>query len=135
MDNGTHTADLLAVKLLLNSVISTEGARFMGIDIKNFYLNMPMDRSEYLRLKLDNFPNDVIEHYNLRELVDDKGFVITCVDKGMYGLPHAGIIAQRLLEKRLGNEGCHQSKTTCGFWKHESRPISFCLVVDDFGVK
>ena len=56
MDNGTPTADLLTVKLLLNSVISTEGARFMGIDIKNFYLNTPMDRSEYLRLKLDNFP-------------------------------------------------------------------------------
>ena len=52
-----------------------------------------MDRLEYLRLKLDNFPDEVIEHYNLRELVDDKGFVITCVDKGMYGLPHAGIIA------------------------------------------
>ena len=132
MDNGTPTADLLTVKLLLNSVISTEGARFMGIDIKNFYLNTPMDRSEYLRLKLDNFPNDVIEHYNLRKLVDDKGFVISRVDKGMYGLPHAGIIAQKLLEKRLGAEGYHQSTTTPGYWKHESRPISFCLVVDKF---
>ena len=135
MDNGTPTADLLTVKLLLNSVISTEGARFMGIDIKNFYLNTPMERSEYLRLKLDNFPDDVIKHYNLRELVDSRGYVIARVDKGMYGLPHAGIIAQRLLEKRLNDEGYFQSTTTPGFWKHESRPICFCLVVDDFGVK
>ena len=93
----------------------------MGIDIKNFYLNTPMERSEYLRLKLDNFPDDVIEHYNLREIVDDKGYVITRVDKGMYGLPHAGIIAQQLLEKRLGDEGYFQSKTTPGFWKHKTR--------------
>ena len=135
MDNGTPTADLLTVKLLLNSVISTEGARFMGIDIKNFYLNTPMDRPEYLRMKLDNFPDDVIDHYNLREKVDDRGFVVTRVERGMYGLPHAGIIAQRLLEKRLGDEGYRQSKTTPGFWTHDTRPICFTLVVDDFGVK
>ena len=47
-DCGTPTADILAVKLLLNSVISTRGARFMTIDIKNFYLNTPMDRPEFM---------------------------------------------------------------------------------------
>ena len=34
-DCGTPTADMLTVKLLLNSVISTKGAKFMSIDIKN----------------------------------------------------------------------------------------------------
>jgi hypothetical protein len=53
----------------------------------------------------------------------------------MYGLPQAGIIAQELLEERLKAAGYSQSKTTRGFWKHEWRPISFTLVVDDFGVK
>ena len=53
----------------------------------------------------------------------------------MYGLPHAGIIAQKLLEKRLNSHGYFQSKLTPGFWKHESRTICFSLVVDDFGVK
>ncbi len=33
---GTPTADLLTVKLLINSVISTPGARFFTMDIKNF---------------------------------------------------------------------------------------------------
>jgi hypothetical protein len=32
----TRTADLTTAKILWNSVISMEGARFMGIDIKNF---------------------------------------------------------------------------------------------------
>jgi hypothetical protein len=41
-DTGTPTADLLTVKLLINSVISTPGARFFTMDIKNFYLCTPM---------------------------------------------------------------------------------------------
>jgi hypothetical protein len=54
---------------------------------------------------------------------------------GMYGLPQAGIIAQQLLEERLGKDGYCQSKTTPGLWTHDTRPISFSLVVDDFGVQ
>ena len=56
MDCGTPTASLLTVKMLLNSVISTKGANFMTLDIKDFYLNTPMDRPEYMRMKLANFP-------------------------------------------------------------------------------
>ncbi len=52
----------------------------------------------------------------------------------MYGLPQAGIIAQQLLEKRLEKHGYHQSTATPGLWTHNTRPISFTLVVDDFGV-
>ena len=33
-DCGTPTADLLTIKLLRNSVISTNNAKFMTIDIK-----------------------------------------------------------------------------------------------------
>jgi hypothetical protein len=53
----------------------------------------------------------------------------------MYGLPQAGIIAQELLEERLLKAGYRQSKITPGYWKHDWRPTSFTLVVDDFGVK
>ena len=35
-DCGTPTADLLTVKPLLNSIVSTMGAKFMTIDIKDF---------------------------------------------------------------------------------------------------
>jgi hypothetical protein len=53
----------------------------------------------------------------------------------MYGLPQAGIIAQELLEKRLGEHGYYQSKIVNGLWKYKTRPICFSLVVDDFAVK
>ena len=53
----------------------------------------------------------------------------------MYGLPQAGLLAQELLEQRLQKQGYTQSKVTPDFWAHAWRPISFTLVVDDFGVK
>ena len=65
----------------------------MTLDIKYFYLNTPMERPEYTRMNIKNFPKDVIDHYKLMDLVDAKGnLYVKCV-KGMYGLPHAGIIA------------------------------------------
>jgi hypothetical protein len=134
-DAGTPTADLLTVKLLINSVISTPGAKFFTMDIKNFYLNTPMARYEYMRLKLADMPADVIEHYKLLDVATPDGFVYCEIRKGMYGLPQAGIIAQELLAKRLKEHGYSQSETTPGLWKHEWRPIMFSLVVDDFGVK
>ncbi len=42
-DCGTPTADLLTVKLMFNSVISTPNAKFMTIAIKDFYLMTPME--------------------------------------------------------------------------------------------
>ena len=42
-DCGTPNADLLTVKLLLNSIISTPNAKFMTIDLKDFYQLTPMN--------------------------------------------------------------------------------------------
>lgn len=134
-DAGTPTADLLTINLLLNSTVSTAGAKFMTLDIKDFYLNTPMDRYEYMRLRIADIPEDVIEHYQLRDKATPDGYVYCEIQKGMYGLPQAGIIAQQLLEERLGKHGYHQSKQTPGLWKHDTLPIDFSLVVDDFGVK
>jgi hypothetical protein len=53
----------------------------------------------------------------------------------MYGLPQAGIIAQELLETHLLKARYTQSKITPRYWKHMWCPISFTLVVDNFGVK
>ncbi len=134
-DCGTPTADIITVKILLNSIVSTLNAKFMTIDLKDFYLMTPMSRYEYFRMKLDLFPEDIIDEYNLKDIVDADGNIFCEVRRGMYGLPQAGIIAQELLEKRLHIAGYSQSKLTPGYWTHAWRPISFTLVVDDFGVK
>jgi hypothetical protein len=132
---GTRTADMLTVKLLFNSVISTPGAKFMSLDISNFYLMTPLDRYEYVRMNLSDFPDEVIDQYKLRDIATSDGSVYTEIRMGMYGLPAAGILSNKYLEQRLNEYGFYQSNFTNGLWTHESRPIQFALVVDDFGVK
>jgi hypothetical protein len=111
-DAGTLTADLLTIKLLINSVISTPGARFFTMDIKNFYLCMPMTRGyEYMQLKTSNMPEDMIEHYHLLNIATPDGYIYCKICQGMYGLPQARIIAQELLAKKLKEHGYTTSKT------------------------
>jgi hypothetical protein len=53
----------------------------------------------------------------------------------MYGLPQAGILTNKLLQRSLSKDGYRPTQHTHGLWKHDTRPISFSIVVDDFGVK
>ncbi len=39
---ATPAAEMLVTKMLFNSIISTRGARFMTMDISNFYLMTPL---------------------------------------------------------------------------------------------
>ena len=64
-DVSTPTADLTTCKVLLNSTISTPNARFATIDIKNFYLNTPLDSFKYMQLPISIIPSEIIEAYNL----------------------------------------------------------------------
>ena len=66
-DCSTPTANLLTIKLLLDSIVSMSGAENLELDLKDFYLNTPMDHPEYLKMKLANFPDDVITYYKLNE--------------------------------------------------------------------
>ena len=43
-DVTTPTADLIPSKLIFNSVLSTKNAKWMCVDIANFYLSNPMNR-------------------------------------------------------------------------------------------
>ena len=84
---------------------------------------------------MEQFPEDFIKEYELAEKVCKNGFIYIEVRKGMYGLLQADLLAQQLLEERLGKHGYVQSKYTPGLWIHQWRPVCFSLVVDDFGVK
>jgi Reverse transcriptase (RNA-dependent DNA polymerase) len=131
---STKTSDLATVKLLLNSTISTDNANWMSLDIKDFYLNTPMTLYEYMKVPLALFPAAIIQHYNL-EALEHNGFIYTEIMKGMYGLPQAGRLANNELIAHLQQHGYHQSKFTPGLFHHDTRPIAFCLVVDDFGIR
>ena len=96
----TRTADLTTAKILWNSVLSTEDAKFMCIDIKNFYLATPMDRYEYMRMPLDVFPEHTKKQYELEKHAKN-GYVYLEIRRAIYGLPQSGALGNKLLRKRL----------------------------------
>jgi hypothetical protein len=63
------------IKVLLNSIISTENTQCVILDVKDFYLNTPMKRFKYMQLKLNDIPEEIIIRYKLREIVTEGGYV------------------------------------------------------------
>jgi hypothetical protein len=60
-------ADLDTAKFHWNSVISTKDARYMCLDIKNFYLTAALEYYEYMKMPLTLFPTWIVEQYDLNK--------------------------------------------------------------------
>jgi hypothetical protein len=131
---STRTAELETIKILVNSTISTLGTVFITADVENFYLETPLDRPEYVKIPVPLIPTEIMVEYALADLIHN-GFVYCIIEKGMYGLPQSGILANNLLKKRLEPHGYYECTHTPGLWRHKTREITFTLVVDDFGIK
>ena len=100
----TRTADLTTAKMVWNIVISTEGAKFMGLDIGDVYLETPMEEYEYMLMPLHLFPQHTIDQYKLQENAQN-GQVYLEVRRAVYGLPQAGVLANNKLKKFLSPDG------------------------------
>jgi hypothetical protein len=87
-----------------------------------------------MRIPVADIPDDIFHKYKLAGLVYNN-YVLVEIRKGMYGLPQAGILAHDRLVDHLAKHGYFPTKHTPGLFTHTTRPISFSLVVDDFGVK
>ncbi len=70
-DASICTANIDTAKLHWNSVISTENARYMCLDIKKIYLTAALEYFEYMKIPLTLFPVWTIEQYNLHALALD----------------------------------------------------------------
>ena len=134
-DVGTTTADLLLIKIFLNTVLSTQGDKFANANISNLYLGTSLHHLEYAKIRLSDIPDKVMEEYNLREKKTADGCVYIKVTKGMYGLPQARSLVHNLLKQRLDQEGYFKSLLVPGLWKHKTCQLQYVLVVDDFEIK
>ena len=136
-DASSPAASILETKILVNSILSDydEGARFMSVDLKDFFLQSFMESPEFMRLPFKWFPQDIIEKYNLSKLVTKDGFIYIKIKRGMYGLRQAAILAYKQLVKNLEPYGYYPIPHTIGMWAHKTRRTKFCLCVDDFGIK
>ena len=80
---------------------------------KNFYLGTPIDRFEYMKMPLDLFPRTTVDQFNLTQHARN-GFVYLEIQKAIYGLPQAGILANQLLRKGLRPHGYYEVAHTPG---------------------
>ena len=120
------------IKLLLQSVISDD-LKWMALDIKDYYLNTPLPRTEYIRIQRKLIPDAIKEKHLLKPYMTNNSILFE-VKQGMYGLPQAGYLAQRRLVDHLKKYDYHETTTPCLF-RHSTNGTTFALVVDDFGVK
>jgi hypothetical protein len=97
-DLGNPTGSIEIV--LINSVLFQCNAHLATMDLKNFCLNNPLDRPEYIRIKLADIPQEFIDVYKLNRFAHDS-WVYFEMRRGMYSLPQAGILANNLLQDRL----------------------------------
>ena len=65
---------------------------YCTVDLKDFYLNTPMERPKYMRMKLAKLLKDFVRLYKIHDLVNAHGFVSIKIQKSMHGLPQAGIL-------------------------------------------
>ena len=131
---AAQTADMVSIKTLLNATVS-EDADWMTMDIKDFYLGTPLPHPEYMRVHIDQMPQRSREMFVSSGMLQD-GYMLFEINKGIYGLAQAGLLAQERLFETLAQNGYTSIMSTnpCIF-KHCERNIFFSLVVDDFGVK
>ena len=108
-DKSTLTSHLPTDKCTSNSKLSAPNANFLFADIKYFFLNTKIDLFEYMRLKMEIFPKEIIEKYNLRDR-DHEGWVYIELQRDIYGLPQVGILASKKLIKHLEPHGYEPAK-------------------------
>ena len=130
---STQVAGMEIFKILLNSTISTEGAKMVTGDISNMYLESFLKDAEYVRFKIDQIPHNIIRQYNLEPMIRH-GFVYAKINRAWYGLKQSGKIAHDDLVEHLKIDGYTKTNTE-GLFKHHTRNIAFTLVTDDFAIK
>ena len=90
---------------------------------------------DYMKLPLSMFPQEIINQYNLKDLVAADGYIYTEIRKGIPGLKQAGRLDSDRLTKNLARNGYAPVPHTPSLWHHHMSDLVFYLVLDDFGIK
>ena len=88
-----------------------------------------------MKIHISLIPQEIIDECKAMKFVESYGYVHVKITGAIYGLAQSGRIANQDLQKHLTTHGYYPTKRTPVPWKHQTRPISCTLVVDDFGIK
>jgi hypothetical protein len=102
-ETSIETASLEAPKLLINSVLST---------LKEF---------QYLRFHISMILQEIIDEYNLEDIMAADGWCYVKIRKAINGLKESGLLANQELKTLLAKEGHILSKFTPGLYTYLNR--------------
>ena len=85
-------------------------------------------------LSLDLLPEEIIFQHNLKDIARD-GYVYLEIWKGIYGITHVGMLSNNVAVHVRRTYGYSSTAHTPGLWRHQTSPIYFTLVLENFGVK
>ena len=86
-----------------------------GCQYSQYVPGNTLDRYEYMRMPIDLIPQEVINHYDLSPKIKN-GYIYMEIIRGMYGLPQAGVLANKLLKERLSKHGYYEVPHTPGLF-------------------
>ena len=133
----TPTFDITTDKTLLNSFISTNGARFICIDLSNVYLVDTFNNKsdyEYVWIPEWVITGYIMEEYILKSFIQYSRVLDEC-RTCIYGLPQAGRFSYIKLVKHLADDCYSPTGHTPVLFRHLTQPTTFNLVVYNFGTK
>ena len=90
---------------------------------------------EFMKLPLSIFPQEIVQHYNLKDIVAADGYVYMDIRKVIPGLKHSGRLARNCLTKNMTRNGYAQVPHIPSLWIHHTSDLVFSLVVENFGIK
>ena len=93
-----------------------------------------MSRYEYMWVPVKLILKDIFDAYNLKGLVSNSRVLVE-IRKEIHGLPQVDKLAYDKLLTHVANGGYIFTGITAGLFKYHAKPITFCIIVDDFGVK
>ena len=111
-----------------------KGARFLSLDLKDFFLSSIMPHPEYMCIHQKFIPQDIINRYNLHSMFHND-YIYCEINKGVYGLPQAALLAYQQVCTHLKLSGYIPIDGTSRMFKHLTCPTILCLCVDDFEIK
>ena len=89
--------------------MQTKAHAFASMDMKDIFLHTVMKKTEYIKVQYKYFPDDIRKLYHLDKLVHSNDYVYVKIQKGMYGLKQAAILAYTQVSTLLKNQATSQS--------------------------
>ena len=107
----------------------------MAADLKDFFLATPMEDSEYMHIYSKYLFEDICEEYDIDSKIAPDGIVYVWINKGMYSLKQAAVLAYNHLVHNLKQAVYAHCPSTRGLWHHKTHRTKFYLCIDKFGIK